>query len=186
MSISSASSAPGTFLEDNLPTGGSIISAKYCFIKKEVGSKFELFEQNLGLGKWFLCFLTRYDTLDIFDNDNIIKIFVFEIQLYCGWIYGQTVKNFEILDRQLKLGIEVRKVLWNFHPNPSRNNKTIAILVGAINYFGWSSDIEDEFTAKRSRISRSLIDNQSWELRWGKCCEIFIKIRPVTTKLSPF
>ena len=132
MSISSASSAPGTFLEDNLPTGGINNKCQVLLYKKEVGSKFELFEQNLGLGKWFLCFLTRYDTLDIFDNDNIIKIFVFEMQLYCGWIYGQTVKNFEILDRQPKLAIQVRKMLWNFHPNPSSNNETITILVGAI------------------------------------------------------
>ena len=51
-----------------------------------------------------------------------------------GGIYGHTVENFEILDRQPKLAIEMRKMLWNFHPNPSSNNNTIAILVGAIDY----------------------------------------------------
>ena len=51
MSISSASSAPGTFLEDNLPTGGINNKRQVLLYKKEVGSKFELFEQNLGLGK---------------------------------------------------------------------------------------------------------------------------------------
>ena len=51
-------------------------------------------------------------------------------------ICDQTVKNFEILDRRPKLGTEERKMVWNFHPNPSSNNKTMAIWVGAIDYFG--------------------------------------------------
>ena len=42
------------------------------------------------------------------------------------------------------------------------------------------------FATKQSRISRSLIDDLSWELRRGRWCEIFIQIRPVTTKLWPF
>ena len=42
------------------------------------------------------------------------------------------------------------------------------------------------FATKQSRISRSLTDDQSWELRWGRWWGIFIQIRPVTTKLWPF
>ena len=58
------------------------------------------------------------------------------------------VNNFKSLGRQPKLALQVRKMVWNFHPNPSSNNKTIVILVGVINYFGWSRDIaEDSFTA---------------------------------------
>ena len=53
-----------------------------------------------------------------------------------GGIYGHTVENFEILDRQPKLGTEERKMVWNFHTNLSSNNKTMAIWVGAIDYFG--------------------------------------------------